>query len=210
MNKYTWIIGWLLSPTRMIFDAKKKKYLDKSGKGDFYRLWSKRFISAEIFAFIVIESTTSIYSNKPINFCVAIILMAIAWSRINELVFAFYNDAIDILKGESQSSDLKPHERLQMALKSYMGLIVYFAIIYFFNLLESPFSREPNDFFDSVYFSAITITTTGYGDIHPISWVMKAFTMYEVIAGYLMVVIVIATYAGMPKEVPNKSLKDAP
>jgi hypothetical protein len=51
----------------------------------------------------------------------------------------------------------------------------------------------------SLYYSVVTITTLGYGDIIPISSFPKIISMYEVIAGIVLIVLSLAvymTYAG--------------
>jgi hypothetical protein len=49
---------------------------------------------------------------------------------------------------------------------------------------------------DCFYFSTITIATVGYGDIRPISWQAKVATMVEVVAGFLLIVVSIASTVG--------------
>lgn len=189
-------IGWVLSPSRMIFDNLKVKVKDR---GRFHRRWSRLFIYSEIIFFVTASASTAIFSEISEHILLAIPLLIIAWSRINELGFAFYNDAISHLKGDDPVSDLQPYERLQMALKSYFGLIVYFSIVYYFSWFNCSFSSSLDTFIDSTYFSTITMTTLGYGDISPTHWVTKLASMYQVLLGLLIVVVVIATYAGLGK-----------
>ncbi len=191
------ILGWILSPTRMLFDLLKEK---ANNRGKFHRSWSRFFIYAELSFALAASAITAIWPDFLSCVVLSVVLLLVAWSRINELVFAFYWDALSHLKNEEQASDLKPYERLQMALKSYIGLIIYFSIIYYFNWLQQPFKPEHNNFFESAYFSVITITTLGYGDFQPAHWLMKAFSMYEALTGLLMVVVVIAAYIGADKK----------
>jgi hypothetical protein len=75
------------------------------------------------------------------------------------------------------------------ALVKYFGGVVSFATI--FNGLQiflkgqafvvPHASRLP--YFDLFYFSVVTIATVGFGDIQPIHWVSRAFTITEIIFG---------------------------
>jgi len=46
------------------------------------------------------------------------------------------------------------------------------------------------------YFSLVTITTLGYGDIAPVTRVAKSFSALEAVVGQLYVVVVIAWLVG--------------
>lgn len=74
-------------------------------------------------------------------------------------------------------------------------LILGYADLYF------KLSRNNSHFFkndkiltaiDSVYFSITTLTTTGYGDIYPISNSAKVFVASEMIFGYILSSLLIA------------------
>jgi hypothetical protein len=47
------------------------------------------------------------------------------------------------------------------------------------------------------YYSFVTITTLGYGDITPVTEVAKAFSVLEAVVGQLYLVIVVAWLVGM-------------
>jgi len=47
------------------------------------------------------------------------------------------------------------------------------------------------------YFSFVTITTLGYGDITPVTEVAKAITVLEAVAGQLYLVVAVAWLVGM-------------
>ena len=75
------------------------------------------------------------------------------------------------------------------ALIKYFGGIVSFATIY--NGLQQLFQGtafnipdpSPFPYFDLFYYSVVTITTVGYGDIHPTIWVSKLFVISEILFG---------------------------
>lgn len=69
-----------------------------------------------------------------------------------------------------------------------MGIVLFFAL--FYTLI--PGSTTTTSFFDNLYFSVITFTTLGYGDIQPISLLAKAMVCIQVMTGYLMLGLLVA------------------
>lgn len=75
------------------------------------------------------------------------------------------------------------------AIIKYMGGIISFATMY--NGLQILFEGKafaitnpsPFPYFDLLYYSLVTITTLGYGDITPSIWVSKIFVMGEILFG---------------------------
>ena len=55
------------------------------------------------------------------------------------------------------------------------------------------------------YYSFVTITTLGYGDITPVSDVAKAFSILEAVVGQLYLVVVVAWLVGMHVSSRSKS-----
>lgn len=52
----------------------------------------------------------------------------------------------------------------------YIGFIIFFGVVYCL-FLDQPFAKDiDNSFANSFYFSAITMTTIGYGDIEPVEY----------------------------------------
>jgi hypothetical protein len=67
---------------------------------------------------------------------------------------------------------------------SYLVLVFLFALIYWLN---PSFWDEPLSFVKSFYFSVITITTLGYGDITPISDPGMILTSIEALLGIFVI-----------------------
>jgi hypothetical protein len=59
-------------------------------------------------------------------------------------------------------------------------------------------------YFDLLYFSLITITTVGYGDIQPVLLVSKTFVMFEILFGLgfvlLLFTMLISLYIDIQKK----------
>ena len=76
------------------------------------------------------------------------------------------------------------------------------AFFYTFLELVDPASfnidlSQPGDYLSEFqYYSFVTITTLGYGDITPVTGVAKSFSVLEAVVGQLYMVVVIAWMVG--------------
>ena len=101
-------------------------------------------------------------------------------------------------------------EEILSALVKYLGGIISFATIY--NGLQQIFQGKafiishtsPFPYFDLLYYSLITITTVGYGDIQPGLWVSKIFVITEVLFGVgfalLLITMLISVYIDIQRK----------
>ena len=76
-------------------------------------------------------------------------------------------------------------------------VITIFIFSYIIRIAEMPFSRMGDDgifdsSFNSVYFTAITLTTIGYGDISPGTKLGKALTICFALWGTVLLAVVVA------------------
>lgn len=62
---------------------------------------------------------------------------------------------------------------------------------------QRPFSQSLARFADAAYFSTITLSTTGYGDIAPVSDVARAIVSVEIILGYGLLGFLLSRVAGL-------------
>ena len=76
-------------------------------------------------------------------------------------------------------------------------VIIVFGLIYALvpNLIYNLNQHNHNSLANGIYFSVVTFTTLGYGDMYPISIFGKIFVITEVIIGYIMSGLLIAILA---------------
>jgi len=70
-------------------------------------------------------------------------------------------------------------------------IIIGFSLL-FYVLPDTVSNGEHLRWFDYLYFSFVTFTTLGYGDITPISWYGKLMVVIEVMIGYVMLGLLVA------------------
>jgi Trk K+ transport system NAD-binding subunit len=96
-----------------------------------------------------------------------------------------------------------------------LALIMLYADI--FMVLPGEFNTHSPDYFTALYWVVVTMTTTGYGDIYPVTALGKVYTMLVIITGImiffaivlpLMVTPGIERWLKSPKGKPPEKLKD--
>ena len=128
-----------------------------------------------------------------LRYWLILLLWAIPFSRIVEIGYAFYNDAFDQLEGFQPRSGLKRSQRLKLLACSYFEVAVCYASLYL-ALPDGSFHKHPARPFESLYFSWITITTTGFGDILPSSTFARVLCMSELGVGLMLIVFAVGAY----------------
>ncbi len=96
------------------------------------------------------------------------------------------------------------------ALVKYVGAIISFATI--FNGIQKIFNGgafhishpSPFPYFDLLYFSLVTITTVGYGDIQPTLWVSKSFVIFEIMFGLGFVLLLFTMLISLYIDIQRK------
>lgn len=66
--------------------------------------------------------------------------------------------------------------------------------IHFEHGASDVFSQQPSDL---IYFSFVTLTTVGYGDVHPVGRAARSLAVAEALVGQLYIAILIASLIGM-------------
>ena len=119
-------------------------------------------------------------------------LVLVAWSAVMLLV------PVAILRKISKefSAEGVDLEVVLGALCAYLYIGAYFAFLYdvMANLSKSPFFAQPgaDSKLNYLYFSFITLTTTGYGDISPAFGPGRMIAVTEAVIGQLYLVSVVA------------------
>lgn len=144
--------------------------------------------------------------NSQLSFVAIFIWSYYLFSRCNEIFWAFLKDAFEKMdKHLKPNSNLEPKDRIQLSLKSYLELVINFSILYLLLPLTSNVwsnNAYPETIADALYFSGVTITTLGYGDISPEHWWPQFLTVYEVFCGFTLLIVCFAIYAGKLNEKP--------
>lgn len=68
----------------------------------------------------------------------------------------------------------------------YLALVPIFGAVYTF-LPNMAFNHEDMDLLDAMYFSAITVTTTGFGDVTPTNTFTRGLVMVEAVIGVVLI-----------------------
>lgn len=200
----------LLSPTWALADFTKRR-CDRTKT---IKVLNSVYLAASVIGvtFIVIAQhldneivCVGLYKSIPLSG--VIVWFAFLMSRNNEIFLAFLKDAFDKMDSDEKSgsendeqeiqpSKLSPKDRIVLSLKSYLELVLNFSIIY--ALIDKSLwnSSLPLSMTDFIYYSGVTITTTGYGDVTPKHWLPQFLSVYEVFCGVILLVVCFAIYAG--------------
>lgn len=128
------------------------------------------------------------------NMLLWIYLWVLPFSRVNEIFLAFLKDSRDRLKKRRPEIPLNTYDRIVLVLHSYVEITINFAIIYYLGFRDCGFTHPIQSAVQSLYFSAITITTLGYGDLAPSQQASQILVVYEVINGLMLTLIALAVY----------------
>ena len=174
------------------------------------RILIDTFLSA-----IILSMLYTITSKKRVfyfGWSLAIIMLLSLWlkyyvsyelfARVSMLVGAFFT-----LLVISQTVQFITKSKTVTREVVYAAMLVYFllaqvwAMVYTFLDRINPASFNlpggQGDFLIFEYYSFVTLTTLGYGDITPLTKVAKAFSVLEAIVGQLYLVVVMAKFVGM-------------
>jgi len=219
-EKSNWI-WWVLSPIYKCAERKKTRIKEKKDIGDeekkkeiglLIQELNFHYLCISIFLCVLVQLVVTIgecqpfkgWYNSPYKDIYGTLVIVFSWfylfSRANEIFKAFLNDAVCKLDRDESTNSLKYGERLKLALNSYIELILLFAMVYFLSPSDFFCFKESHNFhsiFEAIYFSGVTITTLGYGDITPINLFIQLTTIYEVLVGFSLIIVSFAVYSNL-------------
>lgn len=93
---------------------------------------------------------------------------------------------------EFMAYESSPFDFVKVQFIIFLNIVIYFGLIYYFiHKIDSSSFSLPLDAFDAVYFSLVTVSTLGYGEIHPLSKFARAIAMAELLVGMWFFITVI-------------------
>ena len=181
-----------------------------------------RFVAARIFleiflTAIVISMAYTISRKKGYliaGVLLAVVTLATLWSQyfypnrsiaaIGMIAGALFIGGVIIgmLSFVIKSAEVN-REIIYAAILLYLMAALMWAFVYTFLELIDPASfnidlgRPEGHLLVFQYYSLVTITTLGYGDITPVTEVAKAFSVLEAVVGQLYLVVAVAWLVGM-------------
>lgn len=190
---------WILSPTWGLAEVLKTK--DKSQRACVIRWLNCVYLCLSILITIltVVIAHDHAAVFRPVGFSrQAIFLQWLLLSRFWEIGFAFLRDAQDKLRPKRASSDLHWSERVKLALRSYLELILLFGLIYVLLprtvWVNSGSTTPPDRVTDMIWYSANVVTTSGGGGYLPDSPWAKLLSAGEVLCGVILLVVSFTVY----------------
>ena len=118
----------------------------------------------------------------------------------------FYSHVIRCLLGYVLRDAVVTVDELLAATCTYVLIALVFACVYAieerlapgsFSIPPGPVEAVSTRFFDLVYFSFTVLTSTGFGDIHPLARQARAIVIVEQVTGVMYVAMLIARLTGM-------------
>jgi voltage-gated potassium channel len=177
-----------------------------------------RYAYSFLFTTIILAGTQVLSKKRKITLTYAIIAITVVWigdtfdlkvikgisKGINVILFIII--VFDLVKKVSQARMVSPKVILE-AINGYLmiGLVFSIAVAFLTGLNPGSFSFDMIDaqtfqtghpFYQYIYYTFITLTTVGYGDIVPLTPVARSLSVLISVTGQLYIAVVIALLVG--------------
>lgn len=122
---------------------------------------------------------------------------------ITYLIFlAFYLFVIKLMLGRIFKATVITHDTIGLAICTYLLIgsiwVLFYAPVVASNpaAFSHPIITDPDPFHTLTYFSFVTLTTLGYGDLSPVSVVARNLAVLEALTGTLFLAVLISRLVG--------------
>lgn len=191
---------WIVSPTWGLASVLKPRD-DKVQRAKVIRTLNRVYFGISLAAIgaAVMLTGDSVDAIRPAGTCLwTILIQYVLLSRFFEIGGAFLRDAFDKLEKPDSSSALRWGERVVLAMRSYVELILDFALIYALlpasSWVQTTAPLPPSRITDMFWYSANVVTTSGGGGFVPASLPLKLLTIGEVLCGVILLVVSFTIY----------------
>lgn len=168
-------------------------------------IWNFPFSLYELWMLILIVFSFSLSKTGNFIFGVMIPIMTALFALTN--IFDYFKPD---KKGIMRLLTMPKHKlRIWEVIENWILLIISFGAIFYSVGLKFPESFSgPLSTVDSIYFSFVTITTLGYGDIVPKTLLSKSIVITEVTLGCIFIVVVFTTFLNVWLKRKNEKIDD--
>jgi len=168
----------------------------------------------EVFLCIAVVLVCAKFLSEYFGFDIRLFFLCsllIQGSRCIEIPFAFLSDALDKTRGCPEESNTSVATRIELSILVYFELLLNYSLIYTFlpishwkvgnmcmeQMVVQNVVDQGNTLtaLNSLYYSVVTATTLGYGDIQPVTNMAKFLSISEVLSSMVIIVISIAVYS---------------
>ena len=160
------------------------------------RYWLEILVILDIFIALLMNCLLTIpISRNLVYWSLLIIIMAFAFYRIIEIICVQFH-AILFITEKTLYDEVRT---LMLALLNYFEIIFWFG--FFYHIFYFSFSDENvlNTVGGSLYYSIVTMTTLGSGNIFPTDLIGRVLIIFQVLIGLYMALVVIARFIPLLK-----------